>query len=281
MWSKVIAGISVGILVAACGTTQRSDERATVVVTAWPIEELVNTIAGDRVRVVSLAAPGVEPHDLELDSADLEELTRASLVVTVAEGFQPAVDRAVVSNDLPLLVAADHVEPADEDPHLWLDPKAWADVARGLGEALAPLVADPTEVRTRARNLEVTLDDHSDRWESILAGCERKTVIVMHDAFVRWERFGLRIESLLGRVPGAEPTASRIAELARVVRQTRSEVIFTELGSPERIARALADEAEVDVATLDPLENAVHGPYLERMTANLESLAEGLGCPLP
>jgi zinc transport system substrate-binding protein len=295
MFKTVAAGLLVSLALSACGTSEPSDGRATVVVTAWPIEELVDSLVAEDVRVVSLAAPGIEPHDLELDARDLEELTRASLVITVAPGFQPAVDRAVSANDLPVFVASDHVpvvagEPHSDDdrdphgdeidPHLWLDPAAWATVAERLGEGLAPLVEDQEAVRLRAQNLQRTLVDYSQLWERTLADCTRETVVVMHNAFVRWERFGLHIESLLGRVPGSEPTAKRVAELAALVRETGSEVVFTEVGSPDRLARLLADEASVEILTLDPLETAGN-PYLDRMTENLTALTEGLDCRLP
>ena len=59
--------------------------------------------------------------------------------------------------------------------------------------------------------------------------------------------------------------------------------MFTEPSAPEGIARTLAREAGVNVAVLDPLETrpAAGGGYVSVMRANVEALADALGCSPP
>ena len=45
-------------------------------------------------HVVNLTPPGVEPHDLELDSRRIDQLDRASVILELGKGFQPAVEKA-------------------------------------------------------------------------------------------------------------------------------------------------------------------------------------------
>lgn len=266
------------LALAACAPAGPRDERSLVVVTMWPLEDLAREIAGDDLQVRSLLGPGVEPHDLELDTRDLSTLAAASLVLTVGGGFQPAVDRAIAAGDLPVLDIADASEPGS-DPHLWLDPKVWAGVARRVGAGLSRLVPGASDqILRRAVLAARSLEDLDMRYRTTLAGCKGATIVVMHDAFARWSRYGVRLESLLGRVPGAEPSAGSIDRLRGVIAREGVRTIFTEPGVPDRFAQTLADEFGLRIAELDPLEFSSPERLEGRMAENLRVLARGLKC---
>ncbi|WP_306366842.1 metal ABC transporter substrate-binding protein [Nocardiopsis sp. CC223A] len=71
-----------------------ADADLTVVTGVYPLEWLAHEVGGDRVAVVQLTEPGMEPHDLELTGRQIGEVTEADLAFYVA-GLQPAVDEAV------------------------------------------------------------------------------------------------------------------------------------------------------------------------------------------
>lgn len=83
---------------AACGAGDEDDGRATVIVSAYPFEYLVDEIAGDLVRVENLTKPGVDAHDVELSPRQVGDVQSAEVVVYV-EHFQAAVDAAVEQAD--------------------------------------------------------------------------------------------------------------------------------------------------------------------------------------
>jgi hypothetical protein len=80
------------LLAPACGGDTPSDDgRLRVVTGAYPLAEVAERVGGDLVHVENLTPPGVEPHDLELTTDDLEALLTADIVLFVGAGFQPAV----------------------------------------------------------------------------------------------------------------------------------------------------------------------------------------------
>ncbi|MDE3719872.1 metal ABC transporter substrate-binding protein [Nocardiopsis sp. N85] len=104
---------------AETGGPAPADPELTLVTGVYPLEWLAREIGGDRVAVVQLTEPGMEPHDLELTARQIGEITEADVAFYVS-GLQPAVDEAVTqeASDKALDVA-DVVElhAAGEDGH--------------------------------------------------------------------------------------------------------------------------------------------------------------------
>jgi len=261
--------VCLSLVAAGCagGDGASEDGRTSVVAAFFPLAEAARLVGGDDVTVTDLTPAGVEPHDLELSSDDIDQLLDADLVVLLGGGFQPAVEAAVEGRDGPTVV----IEPDGEDPHLWLDPLRFAAV---VDEVAAALEADPTTVLDGLQALH-------ERYESTLSSCERDLLVVSHEAYgALTDAYGLRQEAITGLVPGEEPDPARLDDLVSLVEAEGVTTIFAEPLLPARAAETLAREAGVEVATLDPLESAPAGGagYVEAMEANLEALAAGLGC---
>ena len=120
-------------ILAGCGGADESGGQSTVVAGFYPLAWAAERIGGPDVRVVNLTPAGAEPHDLELSPRDVQTTRGADLVVYVGGGFQPALEDAVTSRDGPSL----DVLGTNEDPHVWLDPVRFAEIAAEIGNALA------------------------------------------------------------------------------------------------------------------------------------------------
>src|SRR5690349_13306242 len=92
----VVPSVVLLLLLSACGGGD-DDGRPTVVASFYPLQFLVQQIAGDSVRVVNLTEPGQEPHDLDPSVKQVAEIADAGLVV-YSKGLQPAVDGTVEQN---------------------------------------------------------------------------------------------------------------------------------------------------------------------------------------
>jgi zinc transport system substrate-binding protein len=287
------------VLVVASAGACRSDEdpgegRLRVLASAYPLAEAAQVVGGDVVDVDNLTPPGVEPHDLELTPDDLEALVTADVVVYVSGGFQPAVEDGLADAEGALVDAIDAVgalPPAGEDelvvdPHVWLDPARFAAVAGTVAEALAALDPDHAAAfRSNAEAYETQLDELDRAFAEGLATCDRRTMVVNHAAFAYLANaYGLEQVAISGISPEAETDPAHLAELRALVQEEGITTIFTEaLASPE-VAETLAEEADVDVAVLDPLEGLTSAQidagedYVSVMRRNLETLRSGLGC---
>lgn len=270
------------LLVAACGGgASPGDRPVSVVAGFYPLQLLAERIGGDRVAVTTLAAPGAEPHELELTPRQVAAIGDADLVLRL-DAFQPAVDDAVEQEaadaDLDLSV----VEPlVDGDPHVWLDPARYARLAGVVSDRLAQL--DPEGAagyRARSDALQSELTELDAAMRTGLATCARDDLVTSHDAFGYLARaYGLEQVAVTGLVPEEEASPSRLAEVADLARARGVTTIFFETLVSPRVAQSLAREVGAATAVLDPLEGPpAEGDYLAAQRANLAVLRTALGC---
>ena len=113
-WLAILATIA--MLLAACnggnggngGTTpvggsveatptggEVSSEPTRVVVSIYPLAYFTERVGGDRVEVTTLIGPGVEAHDFEPTTSDLQTLQDADLVITNGLGLEPWLHNAL------------------------------------------------------------------------------------------------------------------------------------------------------------------------------------------
>jgi zinc transport system substrate-binding protein len=267
---------------ASCGHRDgaSSSGRAAVVASFYPLAFAAESIGGPAVEVTNLTPPGTEPHDVELSVSDVEQVRSADLVLYLGSGFQPAVERAVEGGDVEAidLLAGPTLESEEGvDPHVWLDPLRYAEIAKRIGEVL--------DRKGAAEEFERKLRELHQDFEHGLAECERREVVTSHDAFSYLaSRYGLEQISISGISPEAEPTPRELEEIVAEVRAHGATTVFFETLVSPRIADTVAREAGIDSTTLDPLEGlteedvAAGADYFSVMRRNLEVLRKALGC---
>lgn len=295
----LIALVLAGVLVAGCGGAGDDDEEGspagiTVLSAFYPLAELVEAIGGERVESVNLTPAGVEPHDLELTSDEIEDIEGADAVFYLGRGFMPALERALRRADgerVDLLEGLPLVRPADgagvPDPHVWLDPTLMARMATRVAETLSavdPAGEDGYDERRAA--LVAELEALDAEYRDTLADCGRKVFVTSHEAFgYLARRYHLEEQAVSGLAPETEPDPQRIADLSDVIRRLGVPVVFAETLLPQKLAAALAREADVRVDVLNPIEGLTDeelkggADYLSVMRDNLAKLAAALDCP--
>lgn len=302
--SALAAATALGALtLTACdaesGGSVAGDDQLSVVASFYPMEFLVERIGGDHVFVETLTPPGIEPHDFELSPQQTGRLSEADLIVYLA-GLQPAVDGAIEQAGVENVVEATsltsleaHAGSEDHDghdhdhdvldPHIWLDPVRFTEVAEGVGEALAK--ADPGHAADYERgteNLTEELRALDEEFSTGLEHPESTTFITTHSAFgYLAERYDLNEESISGLDPESEPSGARMKELHEVAAQEKVNTVFFETLASDDTARTLAADLGLETDVLDPLEGITDdsrgADYTEVMRANLEALQKALG----
>ncbi|QDY76649.1 metal ABC transporter substrate-binding protein [Streptomyces qinzhouensis] len=299
----------------------REDGKLKVVASFYPMQFLAERIGGDHVKVSTLTKPGVEPHDLELKPRQAAQLEKAGYILYL-KGVQPAVDTAIEKTDIDHKTDAakladtglhteddghDHGAEGDGhghdqgaegdghgaegdghdhgegDPHLWLDPLKYAQVADGVGAALAK--ADPdhaADYRKNAAALVTELKALHTSFEQGLKNTTTRTFVTTHSAFGHLaERYGLKQEGIAGIDPEAEPSPARIKELQTIAQRDRVTTVFFETLASDRTAKTLAGDTGLRTDVLDPLEGITEKSkgrdYFGVMNANLTALKTALG----
>jgi zinc transport system substrate-binding protein len=170
-----------------------------------------------------------------------------------------------------------------KDPHIWLDPVKYAEVAEGVGKAFEK--ADPDHAADYKKNTEALvkkLGDLNTEFETGLKDTRTKVFITTHAAFgYLAERYGLTEEAISGLDPESEPSAARVRELAKTAEADGVTTVFYETLVSDRTAKTVAKDANLKTDVLDPLEGITDksrgDDYFQVMEANLKALQTALG----
>lgn len=169
------------------------------------------------------------------------------------------------------------------DPHVWLDPVKYAEVAQGVGKALQK--ADPDHAADYQKNTDAVVKDLGALNEKFAAGLKNtatKTFITTHSAFgYLAERYGLTQEGIAGIDPEAEPSPARVKELQSVAKKDHVDTVFFETLASDKTAKTLAKDTGLKTDVLDPLEGITKKSkgenYVQVMESNLAALQKALG----
>lgn len=267
-------------------------QKLEVVAAFYPLEFLADRVGDDAVNVTELTSGGAEAHDVELSPQQVAQIHDAALVLYV-KGFQPAVDLAVAQQapdtsidlgaGLERLTSTDDRGKTRPDPHIWLNPQNMIKMADVVTTRLIELAPEKTsDFETRQSRLDRHLESLDSTWERGTQTCESRDLVVSHEAFAYLAaRYNFNQIGVSGLSPDAEPSPTRIAEMAELAKRDDVTTVYYESSVDPRVAATIANEAGVDTAILDPLESRSAdeaGDYLSVMLKNLTTVEEGQRC---
>lgn len=312
MKKRIATLIAASLILAACSSTQETatpqettevaTEKIQIVAGFYPLAYAAEGIAGDLAEVVSLAGPGVEPHDLELTPGDVAKINDADLVVYIPE-FIPALDAVVKTLDQSKVINATqgitlisgdshshegeeahseeegHSDESATDPHIWLNPSNMVLIGNSIAKALNTLTSESAIDENRS-SFENALTTLASDYTAKLANCSIKALVVSHEAFgYIANAYGFEQVGISGLSPEAEPSPARLAEVAKIAKAENATTIYYESLVDPKVAKTLADELKITAEMLDPLESPpASGDYLSVMQQNLDTLVKGQVC---
>jgi zinc/manganese transport system substrate-binding protein len=212
---------------------------------------------------------GLDPHEWEPSARDVETLNKASLIVRNGLGLEGGLEKTLqraADAGVPVFTASDHITvrhvqagegiPGDADqtegaadPHLWLDPLRMKSVILALADELRARFG--TNLSVRAADLAKRLDrlDADLKEEAMLIPAENRLLVTGHESLGYFaQAYGFRlvgavIPSLSTR---AEVSASDLAALKKQLMGLPVKIIFTEMGTPPKVAQVLANELHLE-----------------------------------
>jgi manganese/zinc/iron transport system substrate-binding protein len=271
--SVFASGLWIGLLL-CLGCTRLPTEDAVadkesldVVCTTGPVADILRDLGGERLNVVGLMGPGVDPHLYRASTADVERLHDADMIFyngmhlegRMAEMFETmaerkptfAVTQSLVDENNPKLRKPPEFE-GYFDPHVWHDPKLWAECVKYVTKILVE--KDPSYRELYEKNADAylkTLDEADAYCRDQLATIpeEQRALVTVHDAFNYFcEAYGLTSMPLKGVSTEDEVTIGRMDEVVQFLVDRKIKAVFVESAAAPQIVEAL----------IEPCRNASH-----------------------
>jgi manganese/zinc/iron transport system substrate-binding protein len=221
------------------------------------VADVARAVGGDRVDVVTLVGPGVDPHLFRPTRAAVAEIVAADLVVTNGlhlEGRLGAALGRVEAAGRPVVAVAEAVaeemlieEEGAADPHLWMDASLWAKTASPVAEAMAAVdPANASGYRERAaeftREAEALDAELAAMYATIPEG--RRTLVTAHDAFgYLGRRYGIEVVGVQGLSTESEAGLRDLEATVAMLVERKIPAVFVESTVSPRTVQALVDGA--------------------------------------
>lgn len=291
-------GASIALAFSGCGSQtpakQDTTEKIKVVASFDAMKEITQAIGGNKVDVTTIIPEGIEPHDYELKTSDVQKLQEAKLFVYNGLGMEAWADKAIQTasaDNLMSVALAEHVQPIEltdpeeieehgaYDPHAWLGLTSAKEEASAVKDALIKISPEDKEYfEKNYMAFADEIDKMQEEYMKKVANATRKEIVTGHAAFGYLCRdLGISQESVEDVFASGEPSAQKLAELTDFCQAHNVKVIFTEdLVSPA-VSETLAKEAGAKAEAIHTIESAEDGmTYLARMKDNLNKIAEAL-----
>ena len=298
--------LSLSIILAACQAAPvdislAGEEQLKVVVTTTFLGDIVGRIAGNKVDLKVLLAPGQNPHSFQISPRDLVNLTEADLLFVNGFGLEEFLDELLEGSDFPgrLVVVSDGISPhfGDElsednnsdhpgaDPHVWLNPnnlKVWVDNITGTLTKMDPGNKDYYQEQAGIYIQELENLDQWIRNELDTIPAENRELVSDHSSMGYFAReYGLR--EIGAVIPGltteAETSGQLLADLIDSIRSNQVKAMFVGKDFNPSLAQRVSDETGVELVVLY-FGSLSDGPpadtYLNFMRYNVKTIVNAL-----
>lgn len=279
-----------------------------VVATTGMIADTVSRVAGELATVAALMKPGVDPHLFKPTRTDITQIMSADLVFyngLLLEGKMiDALVRAASAGKTVIAVTQEIDESSlltpdpelgHHDPHVWMDPAAWALTVPVIErELIASLPAHKQEISANAAALAQEIAQLDAYAKSVLETVppERRVLVTAHDAFNYFgRRYGFEVVGIQGLSTESEAGVRDIENLVNLLVERKIPAVFVESTVSDRNIKALIAGAaarghtvtiggELFSDALGPA-GAYEGTYLGMIDHNVTTIARALGGVAP
>ncbi len=247
------------VLAALAAVPASGADKLAVVTTTTMVTDLVQRVGGERVEVVGLMGPGVDPHLYKPSANDVTRLGRAQVIFysglmlegRMADLFSKMARRGKKVYAITETVAEDRLlEPPEFqghwDPHVWGDPTLWAASVDAVVKALVENdAAGKDGYEQRGAALKKAYEQLAT-WAKVRASelpADRRVLITSHDAFNYFGRaFGFEVVGVQGISTVTEAGLADITRIVDFIKERKVKAIFVETSvSPATIERISKD----------------------------------------
>jgi ABC-type Zn uptake system ZnuABC Zn-binding protein ZnuA len=275
-------------------------EKVKVCTLSTILTELAQKVGGDRVEVIGLVKPGIDPHEYEPAPSDLQLVAQSQLILASGkhmEGYLTKLkESAGGSGDLVPVgdrFASLTMKPEEggkqgeakeiEDPHWWHsvdNVERATKVVRDELEKLSP--ADKAVFDKNADAYIATLEELKGWIKRKVAELPRdqRKLVTSHDAFQYFARdYGFTIYAIEGVSTEDEPSNRKVAEIIDTIKKQNVKAIFLESIENPKVLKVITRETGARIGGslyADGLGLGADGTYDGMMRHNVTTIVNAL-----
>ena len=282
---KILTIIFILSLLGGCSNASKdnkdSSNKLKVYASIYPMYDFAKKICGDKADVYNMTSAGSEPHDFEITSKDMANLTKANLFIYNGGGMEHWVDTVKDSiKNLKYIETSSNIDNEGLDPHFWLSPIKAKKQMENIKNALVEIDSANADYYNSNYNYYTDrLDELDNHFRDILSNIKNTNVVVTHPAFGHFCK-----EYSLNQVAIARDEADPKAmyDTIAFIKNNDVKAIFYEDFSSSKLVDSIAKETGVKILTLNPIESLSEEyinageDYFSVMEENLISLTNGL-----
>ncbi len=260
IWTLVFLTATM-IVMTGCGKTQgafKEEGKLHVTATIGMITDVVKEIGGDRVEVIGLMGPGVDPHLYKASQGDISKLEDAEIILygglhlegKMTEIFEKMGKKETVvpvTKNIPeaqLRLVADGAH----DPHVWFNVKLWMSATETIRDTL--IESDPAnaeEYRSNAAAYLAKLEelDRYAREQIATIPKQGRVMVTAHDAFGYFgDAYDIEVVGLQGISTAAEYGSKDVTGLRDMLVERGIKAVFVESSVPKKSIEAVIEGAK-------------------------------------
>lgn len=284
-----------------------AEEKLVVASLSTVLSDIAQNVGGDKVEVINIIKPGVDPHEFMPSASDVQAISGAKIVLLSGNGQEAAylskleasVGKgpeflAVGDRIKPLMVAEDddhdhgHAHGAAEggkvrDPHWWHsipNAKVAADFIRDAFITAAP--ADKEAFTANAAAYQKKLDA-LQKWARVTIAQlprDKRHLVTSHDAFGYFARdYGFTVHAIEGISTEDQPSSGTVRKIIDAIREEGVKSIFLENIQNPKVLTEITRETGAKpggVLYADGLGDKEATTYEDMIRHNYSTIVEGL-----
>ena len=243
----------------SCSEANENTNKFSIVATTGMIADAARQIAGDSAEVTGLMGPGVDPHLYKPTQGDIQNLTRADLLLYNGlhlEGKMQDVLEKLASRKPVQAVAAGIPEKdliilnqprGAPDPHIWFDVSLWMQAVKTISQSMQendPAHAAYYQERTQAYLQELQSLDAYVQTQLAAIPPQQRTLVTAHDAFSYFgQAYGIEVRGLQGISTLSEYGIQDIQNMVDFLVAEQIKAVFVESSVSPKALEAVVEGA--------------------------------------
>ena len=236
--------------------TDVANRKINAVATIGMIADALKNVGGERVSVVALMGPGIDPHLYRATAGDVETLSKADIIFyggLELEGRMTDIFVKMARNGTPTIAVSEKIpenllrQPKEFqgkfDPHIWFDVTLWKMAVETVRDELAKF--DPKSADRYKQNAAAYLKQLDELHQYVKTEIAKipkagRVLITAHDAFGYFGRqYDIEVIGLQGTSTATEAGAGDVRKLSQSIADRKIKAVFVESSVPKATIEAV------------------------------------------